>query len=213
LVGTSGADLLQGEAGDDVLTGLAGNDTLDGGAGSDTADYSGNSGNFTIDLTLSTPHNTGVTGYDTLISIENLIGGSGANKFYGNDASNRLVGGAGTDLLYAGGGDDFIIGGAHKDVLRGGTGSDTFIYETVADSVVGTNRDQIQDFVSGVDKIDLRGIDAISGTAANDAFSFIGSAGFSKTAGELRYFSTSAGTILAGDVNGDPRDDRLPAVS
>jgi Ca2+-binding RTX toxin-like protein len=203
IVGTAGADNLLGGAGADTLIGLAGNDVLNGGGGSDTADYSGTASNFRLDLELTTGQSTGTSGTDTLISIENLIGGNGANTFYGNAANNRLDGGAGNDLLDGRGGDDVLIGGLGKDQLAGRAGSDTFVFGSVADSGVGTAADRIMDFTRGVDKIDLRGIDANSGTAGDDAFTFIGANSFSKTAGELRYASTSGGTVLSGDVNGD----------
>lgn len=201
--GSTGNDRLSGEGGDDVLAGLAGDDLLDGGSGSDTADYSGNWGNFTIDLNLETAQDTGATGSDTLVSIENVIGGRGANKLYGNDAANLLDGGAGTDLLYAGGGDDILIGGLGKDVMKGGSGSDRFVFQTAADSAVGSGRDVIHDFTSGADSIDLSAIDANSLIAGDQAFTFIGSASFTKKAGELRSYSSSAGTMVAGDLNGD----------
>ena len=203
LVGTAGNDNLVGGAGDDTLIGLAGNDVLNGAGGSDTADYSANAGNVRIDLDLTGAQATGTTGSDTLISIENLIGGAGANTFYGSAGSNRLDGGAGNDLLDGRGGDDVLIGGAGRDQLAGRAGADTFLFNALTDSAVGANADRIVDFTRGQDKIDLSAIDAISGTAANDAFSFIGANSFSKTAGELRYSTSSAGTILAGDVNGD----------
>ena len=58
---------------------------------------------------------------------------------------------------------------------------------------------------SGIDHIDLSGIDAISGTAGYDQFHFIGTAGFDGTAGALDYFyNSSLGvTMLQGDTNGD----------
>jgi Ca2+-binding RTX toxin-like protein len=203
LVGTSGDDVLQGLEGNDVLIGLAGNDVLDGGAGNDTADYSGTTHNIRLDLDLATAQDTGLTGFDTLISVENLIGGGGANTFYGSAESNRLEGRGGNDLLDGRGGDDFIVGGAGSDQLAGRAGSDTFILEAVSDSLAGSSRDRITDFTSGADRIDLSLIDAVSGSGGNDAFTFIGSDAFSGVAGQLRYFSSSSGTIVAGDVNGD----------
>jgi Ca2+-binding RTX toxin-like protein len=203
LVGTLGDDVLQGLEGDDVLIGLAGNDVLDGGTGNDTADYSGTTHNLRLDLDLATAQDTGLTGFDTLISVENLIGGGGANTFYGSAESNRLEGRGGNDLLDGRGGDDFIVGGAGSDQLAGRAGSDTFILEAVSDSLAGSNRDRITDFTSGADRIDLSLIDAVSGSGGNDAFTFIGSDAFSGVAGQLRYFSSSSGTIVAGDVNGD----------
>jgi Ca2+-binding RTX toxin-like protein len=203
LVGTSGNDNLVGGVGNDTLVGLAGNDTLNGGAGNDTADYSGLAENTRIDLDIAGAQVIGRTGgSDTLISIENLIGGAGANTFYGSAGNNVLNGGGGADLLDGRGGDDVLIGGSGKDQLAGRAGSDVFRFDAVSDSGIGINADRIIDFTRGVDKIDLSRIDAIAG-GGDDAFTFIGSGNFSNKAGELRYSSTSAGTVLAGDVNGD----------
>ena len=202
LTGTAGNDNLVGGAGNDRLIGLAGNDTLNGGAGNDTADYSATTDNFRMELWIASAQNTGRTGSDTLISIENIIGGSGANSFYGSDMNNVMDGGAGNDLLDGRGGDDVLIGGAGRDQLAGRGGNDVFRFDLVRDSAVGANADRITDFTRGSDKIDLSRIDAIAG-GADDAFTFIGSGAFSNKAGELRYTSTSAGTVLAGDTNGD----------
>ena len=63
--------------------------------------------------------------------------------------------------------------------------------------------DTIRDFVSGVDTIDLRQIDANVTMAGNQAFSFIGSDPFSHTAGELTFRNDS----LLGDINGNGQAD------
>jgi Ca2+-binding RTX toxin-like protein len=121
---------------------------------------------------------------------------------------NMLDGGAGADLLDGRGGNDVLIGGLGKDQLAGRAGSDTFVFRSVDEIGLGTlgsvnTYDRIIDFTRGSDKIDLSQIDAIAGTSANDAFSFIGSGAFTKKAGELRYSTTSSGTVVSGDVNGD----------
>jgi serralysin len=86
--------------------------------------------------------------------------------------------------------------------MTGGAGNDTFRYQTAGDST-SAGRDSIQDFTSG-DLIDLSRIDAIAGTGANDAFTFVGSAAFSNTAGELRFQNEAANIWkVLGDVNGD----------
>ena len=204
LSGTDGDDVLRGFDGDDVLIGLGGSDTLDGGAGSDTADYSGSSSSFRLDLNIFGQQLTGFTGADTLISIENLTGGAGANSFFGNAVANRLAGGAGTDLLDGRGGDDVLVGGLGRDTLTGGTGTDIFVFENVAESRVGKNSaDQITDFQQGTDKIDLSGIDATSDSTSNDAFTFVGGALFSGRAGELRTSFSGGNTVVTGDTNGD----------
>jgi hypothetical protein len=81
------------------------------------------------------------------------------------------------------------------------------MYTALTDSGIGAGlRDIILDFVSGADKIDFRGIDAIAGTPANDSFSFISTNAFSgggASAGELRYFAEGGDTIIEGDVDGN----------
>ena len=55
------------------------------------------------------------------------------------------------------------------------------------------------DFQKGVDRIDLRGVDADSGTSEIDTFVFIGGAQFSGRAGQLR----RADGVVEADVDGD----------
>ncbi|MGL4963410.1 MAG: hypothetical protein ACRC67_19410, partial [Inquilinus sp.] len=61
---------------------------------------------------------------------------------------------------------------------------------------------------SGTDVISVQAIDA-DGNAANGdtAFSFIGTAAFSSTAGQLRYESAGDSTTVSADVNGDGTAD------
>ena len=66
-----------------------------------------------------------------------------------------------------------------------------------------TTRDFIHDFVRGVDKIDLHFVDANILAANDQAFSFIGKAGFTGVAGQLHYAFSGTMTIASGDVNGD----------
>ncbi|MDR6757274.1 serralysin [Mycoplana sp. BE70] len=133
-----------------------------------------------------------------------LEGGSGNDILWGRGGSDLLLGGSGSDELLGGSGNDYLIGGRGHDILNGGTGRDTFIFESIKDSVVGSNRDIIEDFIrSEKDKIDLSKIDADVYTKGNQAFHFIGTKSFSGEAGELRY----SGHIISGDVNGDGRAD------
>ncbi|MFM9976982.1 MAG: M10 family metallopeptidase C-terminal domain-containing protein, partial [Sphingomonadaceae bacterium] len=111
----------------------------------------------------------------------------------------------GADFILGGTGNDRINGGLGADRLQGGSGNNVFVFDTIDAGVT----DQILDFQRGRDKIDLTGIDAISGTAANDSFAFIGSAAFSNVAGQLRY----AGNVLMGDVDGDGTADFMIQVN
>jgi serralysin len=126
---------------------------------------------------------------DTRSLIENAIGGSGNDSLTGNDGINLLRGGGGSDKLYG-------LGGA--DTLSGGAGTDIFDFNSVKDSF-SSARDTIQDFVRGVDCIDLRTIDANAAAGGDQAFSFIGNKAFTGQSGQLNF----ASNMLLGDVNGD----------
>ncbi len=74
-----------------------------------------------------------------------------------------------------------------KDTLTGNDGADRFVYGTLGASVTGANRDVITDFTQAeADRIDVSGIDANSGAAGNQAFTFIGLAAYTGVAGQLR---------------------------
>ena len=65
------------------------------------------------------------------------------------------------------------------------------------------HRDVLLDFTSGTDRIDLSAIDAIAGTVADDAFTFIGTAAFSNQAGQLRFETVDGLVHIFGDVDGN----------
>jgi uncharacterized repeat protein (TIGR02059 family) len=221
-------DTLYGGGGDDYIGSLGGNDWLYGDDGNDTV--SGGVGNDRL---------FGGNGNDRLLGgsgKDRLDGGSGQDKLYGNSGNDTLSGGAGNDSLWGGSGQDRIDGGAGNDSLKGeagndritgglgrdklwgGAGRDVFDFNSVKDSKVGSQRDVIQDFRSGQDRIDLRDIDANTRLKGNQKFAWTGSeapflspkdgsaflkAGFTGKAGELRYENG----LLMGDVNGDGRAD------
>ncbi|AFK53155.1 calcium-binding protein [Tistrella mobilis] len=110
-------NVIGGQSGDLIISAVGAN-VIDGHYGSDTVSYEV----FTTDLTIDID---GVNSDgDTLISIENLIGGSGNDTLSGGEFANTLNGGAGNDVLAGGNGDDTLIGGTGDDLLRGGNGID-----------------------------------------------------------------------------------------
>ena len=206
LDGGVGNDMLSGGDGDDVLIGGAGNDLLDGGAGTDTASFAAVSAALRVSLAIAGAQTTGA-GNDTLIGIENLIGGTGADILTGNDGANVIDGGGGADQLSGGGGADILIGGGGRDTLQGGLGGDVFRFADLGDfpGTTATTADTILDF-SGTqgDRIDLSAIDAIKSTSTvNDAFTWIGSGAFTKVAGQLRYVVTNGVGLVSGDIDGN----------
>jgi Ca2+-binding RTX toxin-like protein len=110
-----------------------------------------------------------------------------------------LNGGAGVDTLNGGDGNDILSGGDGGDTLNGGDGTDVYTLGAGADWVIAglnTNKvsskigtlsfDVIKDFDGTTDKIDLSGIDAKTGVAGDQAFSWIGT-NANKSAGDLSY--------------------------
>lgn len=192
LTGTAGADVFAVTVAGTVVQGLDGIDTV----------------NSTVDFTLPADverlnligtaaiNGTGSEQSDKIYGnvAANLITGAGGKDWlYGNAGNDGLIGGAGNDSLFGGAGDDVMDGGAGRDKLKGDAGADVFVFHTVADSAKGA-ADSIQDFVTGVDLIDLRGIDANTGVAGDQAFVF-GSSGAAT-------LWLASGTLY-GDVNGD----------
>jgi hypothetical protein len=177
------------------MTTRAGNDTYawdtsvpvleaiwDGG-GRDTIDCSNQILRCVIRLQTGASSTIGTQG-DVAIAkgvvIENAVGGRASDTLIGNGVANRLTGRAG---------DDVLTGAAGSDTLTGGAGADVFDFNSARHSGPAVQaRDVILDFMRGIDRIDLSGIDANVATAANDAFSYIGADAFSSSdaTGELR---------------------------
>ena len=214
------ADGLDGGEGNDTISG-AGGDTINGRAGNDALTITG-------DTTIGQTYAYGDIGTDTLTldfaaattgltsSSNGALDGFFAGIYYygiesldvttgsGNDT---VTGAGGADTLEAGAGNDILIGSGGADDLRGGAGNDMFRLVALADSTVAVaGRDAIFDFASG-DRIDLATLDANTGTGANDAFTFIGTAAFSNVAGQLRYEVVASNRVVSGDVDGNGTAD------
>lgn len=138
-----------------------------------------------------------------------LIGGKGGDNLDGNIGNDRVEGGEGDDTLNGNRGNDTIIGGLGRDTLSGGKDRDKFVFNDVAESVVGPDHDVIINFHrSQRDKIVLAGIDADISQTGDQAFTFIGSNDFGSVAGQLRF----SGGLLQGDTDGDGAADFEVAV-
>lgn len=228
LFGQGGHDVLNGGEGSDQLFGGTGNDQLYGGAGKDV--LYGGTGNDELFGGADNDQLFGGTGKDVIYggagkdilyggtSNDELYGGEGNDDIYGGTGNDQVEGGAGNDKLRGGDGNDVISGGAGNDrlvggngadLLSGGAGKDVFVFNTLANSTVKTSgRDTILDFNGKAgDRIDLSGIDANGKVSGDQAFSFVGSEQFSKTAGELRIEKTASDTFIYGDVDGDGNAD------
>jgi serralysin len=154
--------------------------------------------NFSIFGTTSS-ETFDLRGLTSVAGLGYVDAGSGTDTLLGSQFDDDLRGGSGNDTVY---------GGANADKLSGNDGADIFVFKSANESASST-RDTIQDFVSGVDKIDLLNIDANTKLSSNQAFSYIGGGAFSGKAGELRFDNT----LLSGDINGDKVPDFLINVS
>ncbi len=149
-------------------------DALQGGAGTDTASYFTGSVGVVVNLVNGSGSGGDAQG-DTLSGIENLSGSQGHDSLIGTSGANTLQGWTGNDVLTGAGG---------KDTLTGGAGGDRFVYGSVEQSVVGADADRITDFSHAqADKIDLAAIDANTGVAGDQGFSFIGTGLYTGVAG------------------------------
>jgi Ca2+-binding RTX toxin-like protein len=208
---------LRGGLGNDVLTGLGGDDTLDGGLGADS--MIGGLGNdfYFVDDAGDSVVELGGEGTDTVSSglsytlgdnVENLILTGSATNGTGNGLDNVITGNALANTLSGGAGNDRLVGGDGVDSLIGGLGNDIFVGEINATKVASKSGpislDRVLDFAAG-DILDLSGIDANTGIAGNQAFTFVGHSNPTK-AGEvgIRTFDSMTGAekALGMDLDG-----------
>jgi Ca2+-binding RTX toxin-like protein len=122
LRGDGGRDGLSGGAGIDLLDGSGGDDVLHGGAERDGVTYQGRMRPVTVDLARETGGSRGES--DTLLDVEGVIGGSGADVLRGSGGSDSLIGGEGfaRDRVVGRAGDDGLtgyraVGGRGADVI------------------------------------------------------------------------------------------------
>lgn len=152
--GPAGNDTLDGGLGDDDEYGYAGadaflegasdngSDLLDGGDGAaDVANYSGRTGALRLSLNYAWDDGAAGEGDDIRGSVENVIGGKGADVITGNEGANTITGGGGNDTLTGGLGKDQLYGEAGndrfyakdnaKDSLSGGSGTDKARHDAI----------------------------------------------------------------------------------
>ena len=203
LNGLAGNDRLFGNGGDDTLFGGNGNDVLKGGVGNDKL----NAGNGNDSLfgnggdDILNGHN-GADKLDGGLGNDTLNGGSGNDILSGLAGDDSLNGAIGDDKLFGGAGADTFFGGLGADKMAAGvdTAKDTFLYNSVAESRAVAAHDQIFQFESGEDVIDLSAIDANNASAGDQAFTFTG---LTATANSVWLETDGANLLVFADVTGD----------
>lgn len=204
LTGTAGSDSFTVSKTGVTVKGLGGTDTVTASVsftlGADTERLV-LSGTAAIDGTGSDMGNriTGNAAANRISGLggnDSLRGGAGDDTIDGGTGDDTIGGDAGNDRLTGGDGADRLTGGAGADILTGGAGADVFIFSSISHSR-GATVDTITDFQSGIDDIDLRGIDANTALSGDQTFRLVSAP--SKTAGDLWV----KGGFVLGDVNGD----------
>ena len=194
LVGSNGANLLQGGGGDDTIFALAGDDTVEGGAGNDTLYgqagtnlLQGGAGNDTLISGTGADAMDGGSGTGDTVSyaisgtgvgarLDGIVGWGGASgdtiqnveNLIGTAYKDTLVGSNGANLLQGGGGDDTIFALAGDDTLEGGAGDDILYGQGGNDRFIfsdGFGNDVIMDFRANND---LEKIDLSAVSAITD---------------------------------------------
>ena len=128
-------------------------------------------------------------------------GSSGADTIYGLAGNDSLLGGSENDFLAGGAGNDILDGGWEQDQLFGGAGADRFMFSFQGQTSLAAP-DIIGDFETGIDKIDLIGIDAIfDDSGVDDAFTIVSN--LTGVAGQLAVRGFGSYWVLDGDTNGD----------
>lgn len=126
--------------------------TIVDGGGIDTVDFSGFAEKQIIDLreTKGTDTEASLSNIGGLVGnlslavgtiIENAIGGSKSDKFFGNSADNTFTGNRGNDKFFDSAGNDTYFGGSGTDKFfdKSGSGSDTYSGGNGTDTVVFRN--------------------------------------------------------------------------
>ncbi|WP_230534532.1 calcium-binding protein [Microvirga roseola] len=159
------------------------------------------------------------------VTIENAVGGAGADRIIGNSAANTLSGNAGNDTLN---------GGSGNDQMRGGAGDDTYLIDNINDGVVEAISGGIADRVyarfdyrltENVERLHATGSDAIklTGNALDNAI--YGNSGANRLiggrgkdylkggAGNDRYYVDNVGDRIVEASTGGTADRVYAVVS
>ena len=160
--------------------------------GNDTFDFSGYSQAQTIDLNAGHFSSVGgLTGNVAIAlgaTIEDAIGGSGADTIMGNTANNTVAGMDGNDSIFGDAGNDLLNGNKGNDTIADNAGNDTLFG--------GQGNDIITDGGSGND--------SINGNIGNDAvYAGTGNSTIYGGQGNDSLVGGSGNDLLSGDLGND----------
>lgn len=129
ILGSQGADVIDGGTGNDTIFGLDGDDVICGGMGNDT--LHGGPGNDRL---------FGQNGNDRLFGgdgADRLAGHGGDDELFGGDDNDVVAGGPGNDRLFGSNGNDLLGGNEGNDQLFGNAGDDRLFGQVGDDRLFG----------------------------------------------------------------------------
>ncbi|WP_282609845.1 type I secretion C-terminal target domain-containing protein [Pelagibius sp. Alg239-R121] len=114
----------------------------------------------------------------TVNAVDDILTASDPNgeTLFGGAGNDTLTGGSGNDLLIGGNDEDILLGGLGSDSLTGGDGQDHFVFDQDAlnDATAPSPLlDNITDFDSGQDALDLSDILSSYDPASEDLSDFV----------------------------------------
>ncbi|WP_068114856.1 M10 family metallopeptidase [Tropicimonas marinistellae] len=219
LDGNGGADRIESGSGDDVLYGNAGNDTLVLQSGSNSAYGGTGEDTFFVSDLGGTQDLDGGSSADTLDLSDNdvawdidLEAGRGAGKFTVLTLTKieNLLAGAGDDVLRGSDGENTLEGGSGEDSLFGGGGADWLSGGSDADALSGEGGDD-QIFGNGGNDVIYGGggFDTVYGGSGDDELHSGGLGTYYGEEGADTAFASSDGTGGAEVLDGGGGHDHL----
>jgi Ca2+-binding RTX toxin-like protein len=212
IIGTSGPDVLEGTPQDDTINGRGGADTMMGLPGNDSY-IVGQAGDEVLEAVGDgTDTIRSTVSYTLPINVENMtLNGSAAINATGNGLANRLTGNTG---------DNILNGRAGADRMFGRSGDDTYVVDAGGDVVteaVDEGIDTVNSFVThtlrvNVEKLFLRGTEAINGTGNERANGMTGNAADNVLRG-MEGNDSMNGAAGNDRLVGGPGNDRLTGGS
>ena len=208
MTGVAGNNIIFGNGGDDLIAagigsllayGGLGNDTFvatvgdgvatfDGQAGANTLDMSHISAAATVNLATGTA-SSAQTGAATLVSIQNVIGGSGNDTITGSALDNVITGGLGNDTMIGGAGNDtYQVDSAGDVVTEAASGGTDTINTTLTSYSLAT--------LANVENLTFTGVGNFTGTGNAAANIITGGAGDDTLNG-----GAGADTLVGGTGN------------
>jgi Ca2+-binding RTX toxin-like protein len=217
LAGSDFSNIIFGNAGDNILNGGGGADNMFGGKGNDTyiVDNLGDSF-FENGEIYSTPEIES-EGFDTVltsVSVDlglynevEVLQATGTNPLVliGSLDNNRIIGNDGSNL---------IDGSYGKDTLTGGGGPDHFQWSSINEiGWFNFDPDIVTDFKRAEgDLLRFDLIDADETVAGNQAFQFVGTAGFTGP-GQIWWGHNGGNTVILLNTNADLTIDGIIQVN